>query len=151
MNIQRNSLVLLIASLLLIPNLALSNDPASPAAEDMPGARGTFEFKPDDWQEGETTWWEDSEGVDPGSPGCHIGPDEEGNPNGRLFGEACLPNGLLVETNPGADQLHSHSNDVGHPDTFDCNAWCVGQGSKAGACQVMPAPPCEVSAACVCE
>jgi hypothetical protein len=84
-------------------------------------------------------------------PGCHIGTDEKGEPNGRMFGEACLPDGMLVESNPGAGELHSHKNDVGHPDMFDCNAWCVGKGATKGACVVAAAPPCEQSAMCKCE
>lgn len=123
----------------------------SPGAKGMPGAEGTFEFKPADWIEGATTWWKDTDGVDPGVAGCHIGTDSEGNPNGRMFGEACLPDGLLVESNPGAGVVHSHSDDVGHPDTFDCQAWCVGKGSSKGVCTVAAAPPCAQSAKCVCE
>lgn len=65
----------------------------------LPGAAGTFEFKPADWMEGTTSWWKDSDGVDPGTPDCHIGTDEKGEPNGRMFGEACLPDGMLVESN----------------------------------------------------
>lgn len=80
----------------------------SVGAEGMTGAEGTFEFKPSDWKEGTTSWWKDSDGVEPGVPGCHIGTDEKGEPNGRLIGEACLPYGLLAESNPGAEQLHSH-------------------------------------------
>ncbi len=125
--------------------------PPSSGAEGMPGAAGTFEFQPSDWQEGTTSWWSDTDGVDPGTAGCHIGTDENGEPNGRMFGEACLDNGLLVESNPGADELHSHGNDTGHPDTFDCNAWCVGQGKTSGVCQVAEAPPCAQSAACSCS
>jgi len=129
---------------------AASDEPSS-GAEGMPGAHGTFEYKPADWKEGETTWWKDSDGVDPGVAGCHIGTDSEGKPNGRMFGEACLPDGLLVESNPGAVMLHSHGNDTGHPDTFDCNAWCIGNGKSRGACEAAAAPPCEQSAVCACE
>ena len=68
-----------------------------------------------------------------------------------MFGEACLENGLLVESNPGANVLHSHKDDVGHPDTFDCNAWCVGEGSSKGMCVAAAAPPCAQSAMCQCE
>jgi len=123
----------------------------SRGAQGMPGAKGTFEFKPNDWISGETSWWKDTDGVDPGVAGCHIGTDNQGIPNGRTFGEACLPDGLLVESNPGKDELHSHDNDTGHPDTFDCNAWCVGNGQKNGLCEVAPAPPCEQSAKCACK
>ncbi len=123
----------------------------SVGAEPLPGATGTIELKPNDWIEGETTWWVDSDGVAPGVAGCHIGTDENGVPNGRMFGEACLPNGRLVESNPGGDVLHSHHDDTGHPDTFDCVAWCVGQGRSGGRCSPAPAPPCAQSAVCSCE
>ena len=123
----------------------------SPGAKGMPGAVGTFEFKPDDWNQGSATWWKDSDGVDPGVAGCHIGTDEQGNPNGRMFGEACLPDGLLVESNPGAGVVHDHKDDIGHPDKFDCNAWCIGDGFSRGACTAATAPPCAESAKCVCE
>jgi len=123
----------------------------SPEAQGMPGAQGTFEFKPTDWMEGTTSWWKDSDGVDPAVAGCHIGTDAEGKPNGRMFGEACLPDGLLVESNPGAGELHSHTNDVGHPDRFDCNEWCAGQGASEGLCTAAAAPPCDQSALCACK
>lgn len=117
----------------------------------MTGARGTFEFKPGDWKSGEKSWWKDSDGVNPGIAGCHIGTDAKGVANGRSFGEACLPNGLLVESNPGKNELHSHTNDIGHPDLFDCNTWCKARGKKSGVCQTVAAPPCKQSAACVCN
>lgn len=117
----------------------------------MAGAKGPIEFKPEDWSAGNTTWWKDSDGVDPGTAGCHVGTDSKGVPNGRMFGEACLADGLLVESNPGAGELHSHTDDIGHPDTFDCNAWCIDSGSVGGKCEVAAAPPCEKSARCVCE
>ena len=134
--------------------IAFANENAgkpSSGAEGMPGAKGTFEFKPNDWISGKTSWWKDTDGVSPGVAGCHIGTDDQGTPNGRTFGEACLADGLLVESNPGKGELHSHGNDTGHPDTFDCNAWCVGSGKNSGACEVASAPPCEQSAVCVCE
>jgi len=141
-------------TLLLFPlALACAQDASEPsaAAKGMPGATGTIEFKPTDWQQGKTTWWVDSEGIAPGVAGCHIGTDESGAPNGRMFGEGCLPDGRLVESNPGIDELHSHANDLGHPDTFDCAAWCAGQGSTGGVCAVAAAPPCAQSAICACE
>jgi hypothetical protein len=58
---------------------------------------------------------------------------------------------LLVESNPGADVIHKHADDIGHPDKFDCNAWCIGQGSTEGTCVAEPAPPCAQSAKCVCN
>jgi hypothetical protein len=138
-----------------LSTLALASPDGGSAPSDnakgITGAEGTIEFKPNDWIEGQTTWWVDSDGVAPGIPGCHIGTDEKGAPNGRLFGEACLPNGLLVESNPGADELHSHHDDTGHPDTFDCAKWCVGEGAPGGICAVAPAPPCDRSAFCSCD
>lgn len=59
---------------------------ASDGAKGMPGALGTFAFKPKDWADGQTTWWKDSDGIDPGVAGCHIGTDKDGNANGRMFG-----------------------------------------------------------------
>ena len=123
----------------------------SAAAKDIPGAKGTIEFKPTDWKEGETTYWKDTDGIDPGSAGCHVGTDENGTPNGRMFGEACLPDGLLVESNPGKDAVHPHTNDTGGPDTFDCEVWCKAQGKAGGQCTPAPAPPCEASAKCTCS
>ena len=142
---------ILFAALIVSPALVSASGEPSAGSKGMPGAVGTFEFKPADWKDGTTSWWKDSDGVDPGKAGCHIGTDEKGEANGRMFGEACLPDGMLVESNPGADELHSHKNDIGHPDKFDCNAWCVGKGSAKGACIVAPAPPCEQSAMCKCE
>ncbi len=130
---------------------ALAEGEPSAAAAAMPGATGTIEFKPTDWREGETSWWKDTDGVAPGVAGCHLGTDAQGALNGRMFGEACLDDGRLVESNPGADELHSHANDVGHPDTFDCAAWCQGNGAAGGSCAAAPAPPCAASARCVCH
>ena len=138
-------------SMLTITGIVHASGGPSAGAHGMPGAEGTFEFKPSDWMEGTTSWWKDSDGVAPGVAGCHIGTDAEGKPNGRMFGEACLPDGMLVESNPGAHELHSHKDDVGHPDTFDCNSWCVGKGSATGMCVAAAAPPCEQSAMCKCE
>lgn len=137
--------------LLTVTSAAKASDEPSTGATGMPGAKGTFEFKPEDWIQGRTTWWIDTDGVDPGTPGCHIGTDSEGNVNGRVFGEACLPDGLLVESNPGPNELHRHKNDIGHPDMFDCNVWCVAKGASKGSCTVAVAPPCKQSAVCTCE
>ena len=116
--------VLGFSSFLLLLTLARAEEAGQPSvgAKGIPGATGTIEFKPNDWIEGETTWWVDSDGVAPGVAGCHIGTDERGVSNGRMFGEACLSNSRLVESNPGVDELHSHRDDTGHPDTFDCAA-----------------------------
>lgn len=142
---------LLCLSLFVIVACSHEEDQSSATARGIPGAMGTIEFKPDDWIQGKTTWWKDTDGVDPGTPGCHIGTDNQGNPNDRMFGEACLPDGLLVESNPGAGELHSHNNDTGHPDTFDCKVWCIGDERIGGTCVIAPAPPCKQSAACICK
>ncbi len=123
----------------------------STSAAGMPGALGTFDYKPSDSKDDSLSWWEDSDGVAPGTAGCHIGTDSNGTPNGRLFGEVCLSDTRLVESNPGVDVLHSHKGDIGHPDQFDCNAWCVGQGASKGTCVKAAAPPCEQSAKCECK
>ena len=144
-------LILIISLSLMAGSFSHAEAEPSSGAEGMPGAKGTFEFSPEDHTPGKTTWWKDTDGVSPGVAGCHIGADENGTPNGRTFGEACLPDGLLVESNPGKDELHSHNNDKGRPDTFDCNAWCTGTGKKGGACEAAPSPPCAQSAVCSCE
>jgi hypothetical protein len=143
------SLMLLLSALLACSDRA-GHEPSA-GAQGMAGAKGTFEFKPEDWAVGVTTWWKDTDGVDPGTAGCHIGADSDGSPNGRMFGEACLVDGLLVESNPSAAELHSHKEDIGHPDKFDCSAWCIGNGSSGGRCEAAAAPPCPQSARCVCE
>jgi hypothetical protein len=142
----------LLVFLLFVHSAYSESDQApSEGAQGMPGALETFEFEPVDWVEGKTTWWKDSDGVDPEVAGCHLGMDSDGSPNGRMFGEACLDDGLLVESNPGADVLHSHKNDIGHPDKFDCNAWCIGNAHSLGKCVAAAAPPCEQSARCLCN
>ena len=50
-----------------------------------------------------------------------------------------------------AGMVHDHENDVGHPDKFDCGAWCIGKGSSKGVCTVVAAPSCAKSAKCVCD
>ena len=131
--------------------IAAADSEPSDGAKDMAGAVGTFVFQPADWKSGTSSFWKDSDGIDPGTAGCHIGTDADGEPNGRMFGEACLEDGLLVESNPGKDVVHEHRNDEGHPDKFDCQAWCVGEGKTGGECVAAPAPPCEQSAACSCR
>jgi len=140
-----------VLSILIMVCPALADGPPSSGAQGMAGAVGTFSFKPKDWAPGTETWWKDSDGVKPGEAGCHIGTDKNGKPNGRMFGEACLSDVLLVESNPGAELVHKHTDDVGHPDKFDCNKWCKAQGSDEGICQVAPAPPCAQSAMCACK
>ena len=145
--------LIMVALLFVVAGADMNQHRGEPSAgaRGMPGAEGTIEFKPKDWHSGETTWWKDTDGVSPGIAGCHIGTDSKGKPNGRMFGEACLANGLLVESNPGKGVLHRHVNDIGHPDTFDCNAWCIGDGKTSGICEAAPAHPCDQSALCVCK
>ena len=147
---QTIKLVLFFGFTLLI---AACNDHApSEGAVNEPGAKGTFEFTPTDWQKDKKTWWKDTDGVAPGVAGCHIGTNEEGKANGRFFGEACMENGLLVESNPEAGRVHSHTNDIGHPDTFNCSTWCTGKGKTQGQCVEVSGPaPCETSARCECK
>ncbi len=148
-----NRLVVVAVSLLVLMACSAASADGEPSAgaKGMAGAIGTFEFKPADWMSGEKSYWLDTDGVDPGLAGCHVGADSEGRPNGRTFGEACIDEQTLVESNPGAMELHSHTNDVGHPDKFDCQAWCVGEGASSGMCVAAPAPPCSASARCACE
>jgi hypothetical protein len=127
----------------------------SDEAKGMPGALGTIPYRPDDWKgPGVTTYWRDTDGVDPGVAGCHIGLQPNSiRPNGRHFGEACQTPQILIESNPGADIIHSHTDDTGHPDRFDCAKWCVGaRKATGGFCSVVPGPsPCTSSAVCVCN
>jgi hypothetical protein len=43
------------------------------------GGMGSVEFKQDDWMDGAETWWKDSDGIDPGVPGCPIGTNRDGH------------------------------------------------------------------------
>jgi hypothetical protein len=155
LNVIRKRATMTLAVILTMTGCAHKAPPEhhepSVGAAGMAGAVGTFEYKPDDWMEGTLSWWKDSDGIAPGVAGCHIGTNENGRPNGRTFGEACLPDGLLVESNPAAGELHSHKNDIGHPDRFDCKAWCKGEGFATGVCVTAAAPPCAQSALCQCE
>lgn len=126
--------------------------PPSDGAKDIPGAVGTFALYPP------TSYWVDTDAVDPGEPGCHYGTDADGNPNGRAFAESCREDGLLIESNPSAGVVHAHARDTGHPDLFDCDQWCKGTGHEGGMCKTVPAPePCNeidpgmTSAMCACN
>jgi hypothetical protein len=132
--------------------------PPSDGAKGIPGAKGTFIFTPQGWKKGVTTFWTDTgDGVDPGRAGCHIEITSATNltrpKGGRVFGEACTKEGLLIETNPGRNAPHPHKNDQGHPDLFDCNMWCRGaQMRSGGVCRVVNGPaPCRTSAICACK
>lgn len=142
------------------PSPKVSTDgPPSCEASKMPGAAGTFELKPPGWRgsprhphpPGPTTYWLDTDGVDPGTPGCHVETTDQRRLKRRTFGEYCQPDGLLVESNPGRDKLHVHENDLGHPDRFNCDAWCKGTGHAGGSCVEATATPCGKSARCECS
>ena len=138
---------------LMFSNAATAQHAPSEGAKGIPGAKGTIEYKPTDWKGNVTTFWTDTDGVNPGVAGCHIGVTQDGKPNGRFFGEACQNAQILIESNPGAGVIHSHTNDLGHPDTFECNAWCVGaKQAKGGTCKPVSGPfPCTASARCECN
>jgi hypothetical protein len=62
--------------------LASASGEPSAGVRGMSGAVGTFEFQSNDWMEGVTSWWKDSDGVDLGGTGSHIGAGEKSQPNG---------------------------------------------------------------------
>jgi hypothetical protein len=142
-----------IPALVLLTSARAQHAEPSAGAKGMPGAQGTIEFKPTDWKGNVTTYWKDTDGVDPGVAGCHIGVTRKGQPNGRFFGEACQSDRILIESNPGKNKVHSHTNDLGHPDTFDCNTWCTGaKRAQGGVCRAVSGPPpCAASARCECR
>jgi hypothetical protein len=139
--------------LMLLTSAQAQHSEPSDGAKGMPGAQGTIEFKPTDWKGNVTTYWKDSDGINPGVAGCHIGVTKAGKRNGRSFGEACQSDRILIESNPGKDEIHPHTNDLGHPDTFDCNAWCIGaKKTQGGVCKAVSGPrPCATSARCECK
>ena len=155
--------VVCLSVLMLLGVAPGKHDEPSVGAKGMPGALGTMEYKPTDWKGNVTTYWKDTDGVDPGVAGCHIGVTQDGKPNGRFFGEACLDDRTLIESNPGAGVIHPHANDLGHPDRFDCNVWCIGaKKATGGACKTVTASPqlkngppsispCSTSARCECN
>ena len=103
-----------------------------------------------------TTYWYDTDGVDPGVAGCHIGVmdgSDKKKKNGRTFGEACIDNVLLIESNPGTHVVHPHKGDHGHPDLFNCSNWCKGKGKTSGRCVKVTTglKGCASSARCACN
>jgi hypothetical protein len=90
-------------------------------------------------------WWVDTDGVAPETPGCHYAyklEEEciEREPTDEVIGwigEACEGN-ILIETNPGAGVCHYHNNAYGHPDKFDCDAYCTGYSWHWGRCVSVP-------------
>jgi hypothetical protein len=79
------------------------------------------------------SYWDDSDGVDPFTPGCHTEWQDKkcgfNLPPDRMFGEFCLDSDRIVESNPERGKCHDHKGDKGHPDIFSCNTACR---AKAG-------------------
>lgn len=107
---------------------------------------------------GEDTYWSDTDGIDPGTAGCH---DEYTTDTcdmvktGRTFGEFCLDDDRLVESNPGTAECHRHAGDKGKPGVVSCSAWCESEGNTGGKCErdvVSKANESDcVSARCACD
>jgi hypothetical protein len=107
---------------------------------------------------GKDTYWSDSDGVDPATAGCHYEFKSnkcEKQLSERTFGELCLDDDRLVESNPGKDECHKHGVDLGKPDVVSCSEWCQSEGNSSGHCKdgikaKGEYGPCQ-SARCVCE
>lgn len=87
---------------------------------------------------GKDTYWADTDGVDPAIAGCHYefaGETCEQNLPERTFGELCLDDDRLVESNPGKDECHPHGGDMGKPGVVSCSTWCAEQGHASGKCE----------------
>ena len=123
----------------------------TPAVKVLPGFLGRTEIMtPIPEYEGDQ-FWTDSDGVDPAVAGCHF-PFSDGKCTASLargvFGEFCnppegsdghqagFPEGALIESNPAADVCHQHKNGLGHPDVYDCDAYCKGTHTQqyTGVC-----------------
>lgn len=150
----------LIGVFAMLGNDAVANGPPSNSSAGAYGAIGTFTYVPPGGSKGRSTWWVDTDGFDPGTPGCHIETNAEGKPfpGSRVFPEACKSRHILVESNPERQKVHEHKGDVGHPDMVDCRDWCrVAEGTTSGMCVKAAAPsPCRkggfpLSAKCVCD
>lgn len=147
-------------TLVLGPGIAPAQHKACPAVPGMT-EKECKEYKPSDWKPGRAvTYWYDTDGIDPGVAGCHVevkGPTDR-TPTGRSFPEGCL-GGILIESNPGANEIHEHGNDVGNPNYVNCANWCKEvKKTKGGACITVSAgpaepkvAPCKTSARCECK
>lgn len=144
------------------------------AAVSLPGFLGRTEIETPIPGYGGDQYWTDSDGVDPAVAGCHFpfsGMTAAGACTGPLapagvFGEFCnpaegdpmhqagFPVGALIESNPAAGVCHPHANGLGHPDVYDCDAYCKGThtGSHTGTCvaDVCTADSAIPSARCAC-
>ena len=134
-----------------VPVLVLLH--AAAAQDGTPGYKGKTIL---DMKKGVTTYWIDTgDGVEPDIAGCHVEVRSRTDQTrtGRVVGEQCRADGLLVETTPAKGEIHEHLNDIGHPYLFDCNAWCVGvKRARSGVCTAQQGPaPCTASARCVCN
>lgn len=131
------------------------------------GDGGTFVL---DLGSGMDSFWIDTDGVAPEVAGCHIEFNENDCASvatpGRNFGEFCMDDATLIESNPMADLCHTHEDDIGHPYVVDCASWCRGtltlpSGERrgvapaTGTCEVVVEVPCDdgvvESARCVCD
>lgn len=120
---------------------------ASSPTQAMPGWQGTTEIVTSE------SCWSDTDGVAPATAGCHVACSNGagdctscGSPTSEpQIGEACFSftqinsTGVvetspswLIETNPGANVCHPHAHGEGHPDVFDCNAYCQGTAQPGG-------------------
>jgi hypothetical protein len=114
--------------MMMLLNAASANDPPTAAASKIPGAKGTIEYKPEGWKgTGVTTYWNDSDGIKPGVAGFHVEVTRAVSRSPADDLRRGLRQRNLVESNPGRNVIHPHKDDLGHPDTFDCNAWCIGR------------------------
>ena len=60
-------LAVCIPVLMLLTSAQGQHSEPSAGAKGMPGAQGTIEYKPTDWKGNVTTYWKDTDGIDPGS------------------------------------------------------------------------------------
>ncbi|MEM7353135.1 MAG: hypothetical protein AAF657_20240 [Acidobacteriota bacterium] len=114
-----------------------SDPPVDELGDPIPGWDGEIPFPTP--TECDTQIWDDSDGVVPQTPGCHYEyHDQNGdvcsNKTGAFFGEACLSDDLLVETNPEKNKCHTHAGGIGHPDTFVCSTFCQETTGEVGYC-----------------
>src|SRR6476619_3757501 len=101
-----NRLIVTTLAAMTVPLILIEIAVAQPT---IPGVIGKIEFKPDDYT-GTDSYWYDTDGVNPGVPGCHIGVESatDKTPNGRFFPEACQSPDVLIESNPSKDVIHNH-------------------------------------------
>lgn len=87
---------------------------------------------------GTSSYWTDTDGVAPGVAGCHYEFSDASCSNhkeGRTFGEFCLDDDRLVESNPGKDECHEHGADKGKPFVMSCSEWCQEESGSTGSCE----------------